>query len=105
MTNSGNRNFGIIWAYIIFNGFAAVFLYWLVRVPKGGAGKKEKKLAKKQKGANAGVVVAPAMGEKEAYSQQAQQVQSEESQQVAAMRAAGMTEKEGDVGRNVDGHT
>jgi ATP-binding cassette subfamily G (WHITE) protein 2 (PDR) len=26
------RNFGIMWAFIIFNIFAGVFLYWLVRV-------------------------------------------------------------------------
>ncbi|OJJ45647.1 hypothetical protein ASPZODRAFT_98405 [Penicilliopsis zonata CBS 506.65] len=29
------RNFGIMWAYIIFNVCAAVFIYWLARVPKG----------------------------------------------------------------------
>ena len=28
------RNFGIMWAFIIFNIFAALFLYWLARVPK-----------------------------------------------------------------------
>lgn len=28
------RNFGILWAYIIFNMFAALGVYWLVRVPK-----------------------------------------------------------------------
>jgi ATP-binding cassette, subfamily G (WHITE), member 2, PDR len=28
------RNFGIIWAYIVFNVGMALFLYWLVRVPK-----------------------------------------------------------------------
>ncbi|KAF8851269.1 putative ABC transporter [Acephala macrosclerotiorum] len=28
------RNFGILWAFIIFNAVMAVFLYWLVRVPK-----------------------------------------------------------------------
>ncbi|KAI8935400.1 hypothetical protein NX059_007981 [Plenodomus lindquistii] len=28
------RNFGILWAYIIFNIAAALVLYWLVRVPK-----------------------------------------------------------------------
>ncbi|KAH8649041.1 ABC-2 type transporter-domain-containing protein [Xylariales sp. PMI_506] len=28
------RNFGILFAYIIFNIFAALFLYWLTRVPK-----------------------------------------------------------------------
>ncbi|KAL0574983.1 Multidrug resistance protein [Marasmius crinis-equi] len=28
------RNFGLMWAYIAFNFFAALFLYWLVRVPK-----------------------------------------------------------------------
>jgi len=37
------RNFGIVWVYVVFNVFAALFLYWLTRVPKG-----EKK-AKKQK--------------------------------------------------------
>lgn len=37
------RNFGIGWAYIIFNIFAALALYWLVRVPKKGGlfGKKK----------------------------------------------------------------
>lgn len=39
------RNFGIMWAYIIFNIFAALALYWLVRVPKP---KKEKDSAKKE---------------------------------------------------------
>jgi ATP-binding cassette subfamily G (WHITE) protein 2 (PDR) len=28
------RNFGILWAFIIFNAVMAVFLYWLFRVPK-----------------------------------------------------------------------
>ena len=28
------RNFGIMWAFIIFNIIAALFLYWLARVPK-----------------------------------------------------------------------
>lgn len=28
------RNFGIIWAFILFNIVMALFLYWLVRVPK-----------------------------------------------------------------------
>ncbi|KAM5368274.1 hypothetical protein ACJZ2D_009640 [Fusarium nematophilum] len=28
------RNFGLIWAYIIFNVFAALGAYWLLRVPK-----------------------------------------------------------------------
>ncbi|MCJ1308910.1 hypothetical protein MMC25_002565 [Agyrium rufum] len=28
------RNFGIMWAFIIFNVFAALFIYWLARVPK-----------------------------------------------------------------------
>ncbi|KAK9476559.1 ABC-2 type transporter-domain-containing protein [Lipomyces japonicus] len=28
------RNFGIMWGYIVFNVFAAFFLYWLARVPK-----------------------------------------------------------------------
>ncbi|KAE8348673.1 ABC-2 type transporter-domain-containing protein [Aspergillus coremiiformis] len=29
------RNFGIMWAFIVFNIAAAVFIYWLARVPKG----------------------------------------------------------------------
>jgi hypothetical protein len=28
------RNFGIMWAFIIFNVFGAVLFYWLARVPK-----------------------------------------------------------------------
>jgi ABC-type multidrug transport system permease subunit len=28
------RNFGLLWVYIVFNAVMAVFLYWLVRVPK-----------------------------------------------------------------------
>lgn len=28
------RNFGIMWAFIVFNTFAALFLYWLARVPR-----------------------------------------------------------------------
>ena len=36
------RNWGIIWAYIVFNIFGAVFFYWLGRVPKNrGDAKKE----------------------------------------------------------------
>ncbi|VDC04768.1 unnamed protein product [Peniophora sp. CBMAI 1063] len=36
------RNFGILWVYIIFNACAALFFYWLARVPKKSKGKKEK---------------------------------------------------------------
>ncbi|KAJ4303905.1 Multidrug resistance protein [Collariella sp. IMI 366227] len=36
------RNFGIIFAFIIFNIFGALFIYWLVRVPKKKLGKKKK---------------------------------------------------------------
>jgi len=36
------RNFGILWAFIIFNVFAAIGLYWLARVPKKASKKKEK---------------------------------------------------------------
>lgn len=28
------RNFGLLWVYIIFNFFGAIFFYWLGRVPK-----------------------------------------------------------------------
>jgi ATP-binding cassette, subfamily G (WHITE), member 2, PDR len=35
------RNFGIMWAYILFNVAAALLIYWLVRVPKNQKVKKE----------------------------------------------------------------
>ncbi|KAK3906089.1 ABC-2 type transporter-domain-containing protein [Staphylotrichum tortipilum] len=35
------RNFGILWAFIIFNVFGALAVYWLVRVPKKKLGKKK----------------------------------------------------------------
>ncbi|GME43998.1 ABC transporter-like protein [Neofusicoccum parvum] len=35
------RNFGIMWIYIIFNIFGALFIYWLARVPKKSKQKKE----------------------------------------------------------------
>ncbi|KAI1076849.1 ABC-2 type transporter-domain-containing protein [Whalleya microplaca] len=45
------RNFGIFLAYIVFNIFGALFLYWLTRVPKGSQRvdqpKKEKKVQSK----------------------------------------------------------
>ena len=28
------RNFGVIWAFVVFNIFAALIAYWVVRVPK-----------------------------------------------------------------------
>jgi hypothetical protein len=31
----------ILWAYIVFNVFGALFLYWLVRVPKNKLRKKK----------------------------------------------------------------
>jgi ATP-binding cassette, subfamily G (WHITE), member 2, PDR len=30
------RNIGLVWAYILFNICAALFMYWLARVPKKG---------------------------------------------------------------------
>ncbi|KAL9127279.1 MAG: hypothetical protein Q9217_003814 [Psora testacea] len=35
------RNFGIMWAFIIFNVFAALFFYWLARVPRKQTVKEE----------------------------------------------------------------
>lgn len=35
------RNFGIIFAFVAFNIAAAIFLYWLARVPKGKREEKE----------------------------------------------------------------
>ncbi|KAG6038653.1 ZEB2-regulated ABC transporter 1 [Claviceps citrina] len=39
------RNFGLLWVYVIVNIIGAMFVYWLVRVPKNklGGGKKAKK--------------------------------------------------------------
>jgi len=37
------RNFGIMWAYIIFNIAGAVFIYWLARVPKKSNKSKEER--------------------------------------------------------------
>lgn len=37
------RNFGILWAFVIFNICAAIGIYWLARVPKTKGKKKEKK--------------------------------------------------------------
>ncbi|KAK4498394.1 hypothetical protein PRZ48_011052 [Zasmidium cellare] len=34
------RDFGIVWGYIVFNAVAAIFLYWLARVPKKGRQRK-----------------------------------------------------------------
>ncbi|KAL9111781.1 MAG: hypothetical protein Q9227_003840 [Pyrenula ochraceoflavens] len=39
------RNFGIMWAYIAFNVGAAVFLYWLARVPKGARTKRKEEVS------------------------------------------------------------
>jgi ATP-binding cassette subfamily G (WHITE) protein 2 (PDR) len=39
------RNFGILWAYVIFNIFAALALYWLIRMPKNKKEKADKKPA------------------------------------------------------------
>ncbi|KAH6633454.1 ABC transporter CDR4 [Boeremia exigua] len=39
------RNFGILWVYVIFNIFAALALYWLVRMPKNKKEKTEDKNA------------------------------------------------------------
>ena len=37
------RNFGLMWVYIVFNIFAAIGMYWLVRVPRKTKEDKEKK--------------------------------------------------------------
>lgn len=35
------RNFGILWAYVVFNVAGALFFYWLARVPKKAKKEKE----------------------------------------------------------------
>ncbi|WPH01081.1 Hypothetical protein R9X50_00391600 [Acrodontium crateriforme] len=37
------RNFGILWGFIVFNIFMAVFIYWFARVPKNKGKKKDEK--------------------------------------------------------------
>lgn len=44
------RDFGIMWAFIIFNTVAALFLYWLVRMPKNHKDKATKDGETKKKG-------------------------------------------------------
>ncbi|KAF4122746.1 ABC-type branched-chain amino acid transport system, ATPase component [Geosmithia morbida] len=36
------RNFGLMWVYIVFNVFAALFVYWLARMPKNSLKKAKK---------------------------------------------------------------
>lgn len=37
------RNFGILWGFIVFNIFAALFVYWLARMPKKSLGSKSRR--------------------------------------------------------------
>lgn len=37
------RNFGLLWVFVIFNIGAALFVYWLARVPKNKLGGKKAK--------------------------------------------------------------
>ena len=53
--SNGWRDFGIMFAFIIFNIAAAVFIYWFARVPKDAKGKSEKDKADKQEGQTGGV--------------------------------------------------
>lgn len=60
--NNGWRDFGIMWAYIIFNVFGAVFIYWVGRVPKGNKGRSKETgsgSGKDEKVAKDEAVVAP----------------------------------------------
>jgi ATP-binding cassette subfamily G (WHITE) protein 2 (PDR) len=45
------RNFGILWVYVIFNVFAALALYWLIRMPKNKKEKADDKETVASKGA------------------------------------------------------
>jgi ABC-type multidrug transport system permease subunit len=44
------RNFGIMWAFILFNAFGAVFFYWLARVPKNKKKEQETAVVEKKQG-------------------------------------------------------
>jgi ABC-type multidrug transport system permease subunit/ABC-type multidrug transport system ATPase subunit len=48
------RNFGILWVYVIFNVFAALALYWLIRMPKNKKEKADDKETVASKGAAQG---------------------------------------------------
>ncbi|KAF2656342.1 putative multidrug resistance ABC transporter [Lophiostoma macrostomum CBS 122681] len=71
--NDAWRNFGIMWVFIIFNMFGALFLYWLVRVPKV---KKEKE----DKTAGAG-----------------EKIEEQSSEDVRPATAKGYSEGDGDI--------
>jgi ABC-type multidrug transport system permease subunit/ABC-type multidrug transport system ATPase subunit len=63
------QNFGVLWVYVFFNIFAALFVYWLARVPKKNLGKekgskKEKKEKKKEEELPTQVVDQPSQKEK-----------------------------------------
>lgn len=65
------RNFGILWAYVIFNIIAALALYWLLRMPKPKKEKDEKAVAGPKAAAEEHIVDEPsregsASGEKHA---------------------------------------
>ncbi|OAQ95663.1 hypothetical protein LLEC1_05790 [Akanthomyces lecanii] len=49
------RNFGVLWVYVIFNIFAALFIYWLARVPKKGSLKNKKEATETKKSETAEV--------------------------------------------------
>lgn len=53
--NNRWRDWGILWVYIIFNVFAALGLYWLVRVPKGPPFWKKKQVEKERREMEEGV--------------------------------------------------
>lgn len=40
------RNFGLLWVFVFFNIAAALFVYWLARMPKNKLGGKKKKAKK-----------------------------------------------------------
>ncbi|KAI7525935.1 hypothetical protein KC331_g17239, partial [Hortaea werneckii] len=42
------RDFGILWGYCVFNVAAAIFIYWLGRVPKKGQQAQESATERKE---------------------------------------------------------
>lgn len=76
------RNFGLMWAYIVFNVAGAVFFYWLVRVPKHSGKKNKEEVTphgSKQGSIHEGPVVADGEKEKEEVDRDMQTASSEES--------------------------
>jgi ATP-binding cassette, subfamily G (WHITE), member 2, PDR len=81
------RNFGILWAYVIFNIAAALFFYWLGRVPGKSKGPREEAtVATAEKGEDDGLAEA---GYKDATPETEAEVQKEGKNDAAESQEEG----------------